>query len=107
MMASALRSFFSWSLPTMGVDARFLMDTRVFSAVTRQSLVDHSASRAKYHLALDLRTLDEASWVAEGYVTRRKPKPRSARLNNRLLKGPKTEGTAIASRTTSPGLFYG
>jgi hypothetical protein len=58
MMASALRSFFSWALPTIGVDARFFMDTSVFSAVTQQSLVDHSASCAKYHLAPDLRTLN-------------------------------------------------
>jgi hypothetical protein len=107
MIARALRSFFSWALPTMGVDAEFFMDTRVFSAVTRQSLVDHSASGAKYHLALDLRTLNEASWVAEGCVTRHKPKPRSARLNNRLLRGPTTGGTAIAHRKNPPAIFYG
>jgi hypothetical protein len=46
------------------------MDTSVFSAVTQQSLVDQSASRAKYHLALDLRTLNA---LAEGYIDKAQP----------------------------------
>jgi hypothetical protein len=38
MMASAFRSFFSWALPGMGVNARFFMDTKVWAVAATEDL---------------------------------------------------------------------